>query len=698
MAYEDFLFELGTEELPPASLKALSETMLANFKEQLTISRIEFKTCKAFATPRRLAIFVESLATVQSGVDIEKKGPSLQSAFTKDNKPTKAALGFAKSCNVSVESLNTLKNEHGSWLIYKTTETGKKTKALIPDIVTLVINQLPNFKKMRWGSNLHEFIRPVQWVLMIMGDQILPFAAFGLQAENKTYGHRIHNSEPIIIKKPNEYEQKLKDSGFVIASFEDRKKEIIRQVNKLCFEVNANAVMHPPLLDEVTSLVEWPQAILGEFDENFLNLPSEVLITSMQDHQKYFPLKFKDDRLMARFIHVSNLNSSNALQVKQGIERVIRPRFEDASFFFETDKQTSLQDKRERLKNIVFQNRLGSIFDKTERVSNLSVLIADDFFTHNKEKNRYLTAYAGHISRSDLVTEMVTEFPDLQGIMGKYYAQAEGKNDNVCISLEEMYLPRFSGDKLPTTAIGCILSVADKIDTLVGILGIGLKPSGKKDPYALRRIALGCLKVIIDKELQFDIKKIIEWSISEYQKQDIDFQNSELDKNVCEFIFERMRYWCISENLSANNFLAVSATQNTKPYDFFLRILAVDYFFKHPSSSSLSEANKRVKNILSKVKNTDIPSEIKETLFNKTAERNLFEVVEKKHKDILSKVTNQLYQEVLQDLIELKEPLDRFFDEVMVNVEDENIRANRYAILNKLRNLFLQIADISYLC
>ncbi|WP_163830659.1 glycine--tRNA ligase subunit beta [Spartinivicinus ruber] len=693
MASQDFLVEIGTEELPPKALKQLATALAEGITKELDGAQLTYDSSQWFATPRRLAVLITGLVDKQPDRTIERKGPGLKAAYDKEGKPTKAAEGFARSCGVAVSELETLEQGNNAWLVYRSVEPGKETVQLLPEAVDKSVNNLPIPKRMRWGSSREEFVRPVQWLTVLFGSHVVPTSILGVEADRVSYGHRFHHNEPISIESPRSYVRQLNKQGKVLACFEERQQQIKHQVEQQAEQLGCKAVIEQDLLDEVTALVEWPVALTGKFDEAFLNVPAEALISSMKEHQKYFHVVDKAGKLVNYFITISNIESTSPQTVISGNERVIRPRLADAAFFYDTDKKTSLVERREQLKAIIFQAKLGSVYDKTTRISQLAGHIAEQIGGAVGLAKR-----AGELAKSDLVTDMVLEFPELQGIMGRYYAEHDDENPEVAAALDEQYMPRFSGDQVPTTLTGSAVSVADKIDTLVGIFGIGQPPSGTKDPFALRRAALGLLRIVITNELSLDIKVCIEKSISAYQVAGVKLAAIDsLVDTVLDFILERFRAWYQDEGLPVEVFMAVKALRPVQPLDFDQRVKAVEHFRQLPEAEALAAANKRVSNILAKQGDADIPAAINDSLLKEDAEKVLANQVALMAQEVSPLFEHRQYTLALELLAQLKENVDNFFDDVLVNVDDKAVRQNRYALLQQLRDLFLKVADISLL-
>ena len=681
----DFLVELGTEELPPKALSKLSQAFANRIIESLKKAELSFADVETFATPRRLAVKVNQLDTQQKDKSSERKGPAVQAAFKEDGCPTPAAEGFAKSCGVNVNELDTLETDKGAWLVFKSTVKGKQTRALMPEIVEDALAKLPIPKRMRWGSREAQFVRPAHWLIMLLGSDIIDCEILELKAGRISKGHRFHNPEPIEIPNPADYEALLEVRGHVLANFEKRKTAIKAQVEQAALKVNGTAIIDPNLLDEVTGLVEWPVAVLGDFDEKFLEIPSEALISAMKGHQKYFHV-VRDNKLLANFITVSNIASKNLDTVKKGNERVIRPRLSDADFFWNTDRKTPLVAELKKLETVVFQKQLGTVLDKTKRLMSLSDQIATELGANVSHARR-----AAELSKCDLMTEMVGEFPELQGIMGRYYALHDKEPKEVAEAILEHYMPRFAGDETPPSVTGQIVSIADKLDTLVGIFSIGQIPTGDKDPFALRRATLGILRIMIEKSLALDLKQLI--SLAAHNYGNIKHEVQEL---VFGFMMDRLKGYYLEQNIRPQVFEAVLGADPTSPLDFDARIKAVANFEKSSEAESLAAANKRIHNILKKNTET-LASDVDVSLFETEQEKNLHQRLQVLKNDIHKFAENHQYNDALNLLAQLKQPVDDFFDHVMVMAEDKQIRNNRLVLLSTLYQQFTKVADISKL-
>ncbi len=687
MSTHDFIVELGTEELPPKALKQLSEAFTQGIVERLAKANLGHGEVQSYAAPRRLAVLITGLASAQPDQQIEKRGPALQAAYDPAGNPTKACEGFARSCGTTPDQLQKMETDKGVWLVYRSTKPGQTASQLIPGFVEESLAALPIPKRMRWGASRVEFVRPVHWVLMLLDDQVVNAEILGLQAGNTTLGHRFHHPESITIESPKEYAKKLENPGYVLADFTSRRDRIRAQIQEAATSTGGQVVIDEDLLDEVCSLNEWPVALVGRFEERFLDVPSEALISTMKGNQKYFHVVDSNNRMLPYFITIANLESNDPQQVIDGNERVIRPRLDDAAFFYNTDKKQPLAARMESLKPVVFQKQLGSLYDKASRVGHLAARIAGAIGADTGWAQR-----AGDLSKTDLMTEMVMEFPELQGIMGRYYAQLDGEPAEVAVALEEQYFPRFAGDLLPSTNTGAAVSIADKLDTLVGIFGINQPPTGTKDPFALRRAALGILRIIVEKQLDLDLATCIEWAAELHG----DLPADNLNETALEYVLERFRAWYEDEGLPVEVFQSVFARRPTKPLEFHQRVEAVGQFIKLEAAHTLAAANKRVSNILAKEDGAESfalnPDQLSEP-----AEQDLYQTLETKSAQIEPHIAARDFSTALTELADLKEPIDRFFDDVMVMVDDMAVRQNRIALLAKLRSTFLQIADISLL-
>jgi len=684
MSQHDLLFELGTEELPPKALKTLSNALRDNLAANLQSNDFDFDSIENYAAPRRLAIIIRNLADSQPDKNVERLGPAVAGAFNDDGSAKPAAVGFAKSCGVEVDQLDRIETDKGERLGYTIAQKGQPLSELIEDMLNSALKKLPIPKPMRWGDRSEQFIRPVHWAVLLFGDQVLNTTVLGVNTSNQSRGHRFMSPDWVTFNTADDYLPKLL-AAKVNADYEQRKEQIRGQVIAQADAIGGVAQIDEGLLDEVASLVEWPVALTGKFDTEFLAVPAECLISSMAEHQKYFHVLDKDGKLMPNFITVSNIESKRPQSVIEGNEKVIRPRLADAMFFFETDKKVSLESHQAHLKNVVFQKQLGSVQDKAERVAELASKIAPMIGTDSEQAKR-----AGLLSKCDLATNMVGEFDNLQGVMGTYYARHDGENENVAIAMTEQYLPKFSGDELAKNPVGQCLAIADRVDSLVGIFGIGQAPSGAKDPFALRRAAIGLIRTIVENQLKLDLIDLIAHSKVSFGDK---LTNTNVETELLDFILERFRAWYLDQGVSSNTISAVMTLRPTQPLDFDARIKAVQFFQTLPEAESLSAANKRVKNILAKA-DIEVPGSIDSSLLQEVEEQALAKTIADAEAK-LSAMTS--YQDKLQHLASLRDDVDAFFDKVMVNAEDAAVKANRLAMLKKLQDLFGSVADISLL-
>ncbi len=685
---KDLLLELGTEELPPKALKGLSEAFRNGIAKGLADAALSYDEIKSYATPRRLAVVVSRLDATQADKSVERRGPALQAAFDEEGCPTRAATGFAKSCGVEVEQLSKLETAKGAWLAYTLQEKGKHSRELLPDIFQSALDKLPIPRRMHWGDLDALFVRPVHWAIILLGDEVIETEILSVSTADKTRGHRFHYPHSITLSAPSEYESLLQDKGMVIADFAKRQALIQQQIMAAGAEAGANAVIDPELLDEVTSMVEWPQVIVGEFDRHFLEVPSEALISAMKKHQKYFHMVDNNGQLMPYFITISNIESSDPRQIKEGNERVIRPRLSDASFFWSQDKKNPLENQLERLKSVIFQNKLGTVYDKTQRVTDLAGIIAQELGSDVTQAKR-----AAQLAKCDLMTEMVNEFPDLQGIMGRYYAANDGEDSAVSQALDEQYMPRFAGDNTPSSAVGQALSIADRIDTLLGIFSLGQIPSGDKDPFALRRAALGLLRTVIENQLVLDIPQLLQKSAALFPTE-VDAEKA--CEAVYKFMLDRLKGYFADQSISVDVFDSVRALTPSQPYDFACRIEAVNQFKQLEAAESLAAANKRIANILKKLAG-QLPEAIDNNLFVEPAEQQLADKLHSVSARVDPLLAQSQYTRALTELSELRTVVDQFFDDVMVMTDDESLKNNRIALLNQLHGRFMQVADLSLL-
>ena len=683
MSARDFLVELGTEELPPKALNTLATAFSDGITRGLKAAGLTHGSVRVYAAPRRLAVSITQLAERQDDRSQALDGPPIQAAFDENGEPTKAALGFARKCGVDISAID----RSGAKLRFEQQIAGQATVSLLPGIVEESLNALPIPKRMRWGARKEEFVRPTQWLVMLFGSDVVDCTLLAQTAGRASRGHRFHHNTAVVLNQPSDYVEALR-KAYVLVDFNERRTLIKERVDQLAAEQQGTAIVPAALLDEVTALVEWPVPLVCSFEEHFLDVPQEALIITMQDNQKYFCLLDSNGALLPRFITVANIESKDPAQVVSGNEKVVRPRLTDAEFFYLQDQKQPLEAFNERLKNVVFQAQLGTVYDKAVRVSQLAGFIAEKTGSNVQQAER-----AGLLSKCDLATEMVGEFPEMQGVAGLYYAQNDGEEGDIAIALNEQYMPRGAGAELPTTLTGAAVAVADKLDTLVGIFGIGMLPTGSKDPYALRRAALGVLRILIEKQLDVDLAELISKAIAQYADK-IDSQG--LAEKVQDFIFDRLRARYEDAGVDVAVYQAVRAVHPMSPLDFDQRVQAVQAFRALPQAQALAAANKRVSNLLGK-NAAEHAVAVQARYFDSPAEFTLYAALQQALQAVEPLAASRQYTEALTRLASLNEPVDAFFTAVMVNADEPEVRANRYALLVQLRNLFLGVADISVL-
>jgi glycyl-tRNA synthetase beta chain len=682
---DDFLVEIGCEELPPKALNSLANALAEGIKIGLKEAKLAFSEIKPLASPRRLAVIVDSLQGIQQDIATTKRGPAISAAFDGAGNPSKAAMGFARSCGVEFSQLGQEKTDKGEYLVHHATQKGRLVEQIMPEIVARAVNQVPIPKPMRWGDEVVEFVRPVHWVVMLYGEKVIETELLGVKTCNQSHGHRFHHPGAVTICHAKEYVSQLQKAN-VIVDIKTRQAVIKNQVLAKAKQLKAAVVMPDELLDEVSAIVEWPQALLAHFDEQFLKVPKEALIAAMQQHQKSFALKGPKGELLPYFIFVANIESQLPKQVILGNEKVMRARLADAAFFYEQDNKAGLDSLIDESKKVIFQQKLGSLYEKTERVQHIGQSIAKQLNLDVANVHR-----ASTLAKCDLMTGMVGEFPTLQGTMGFYYALNQGEDEQVALALKEQYMPRFSGDELPLSDIGCVLSLAERLDTLIGIFGIGQKPSGVKDPFKLRRHALAIIRILIGKGYCLDLMELLTLAQEGYG----DKIENVIDM-AHQFILERMNVWYQSQGVSFDVVNAVVARQKTMLNDFDQRIKAVNAFLGLKDAKALAQANKRVSKILAKEK-IHLDGFFDNGLLEEDAEKKLADLLLTMEQGLKQLVDEKNYQELLRQLATLRIPVDAFFDSVMVMVEDESIRTNRLKLLVRLRQLFLNVADISLL-
>ena len=687
MTTQNFLVEIGTEELPPKALKTLATSFADNVEAELNQAGLTFDKIEWFAAPRRLAVKVLNLATQQPSKEIEKRGPAVSAAFDAEGKPTKAAEGWARGCGITVDQAERIATDKGEWLVHRAKIEGQPTKNLLNDIVANALAKLPIPKPMRWADKTVQFIRPVHTVTMLLGDELIEGEILGVASARTIRGHRFLGEKEFEIQHADQYPQLLREKGSVVADFNERKAEILAKSQAKATALGGVADIEESLLEEVTSLVEYPNVLAAKFEERFLAVPAEALVYTMKGDQKYFPIYDKDGKLLPHFIFVSNINPEDPTAIIEGNEKVVRPRLTDAEFFFKTDLKQKLVDRLPRLETVLFQQQLGTLKDKTDRIEKLAGEIAKQIGADEAKAKR-----AGLLSKCDLMTNMVFEFTDTQGVMGMHYARHDGEDEEVAVALNEQYMPRFAGDELPKSLVASAVALADKFDTLTGIFGIGQAPKGSADPFALRRAALGALRIIVEKNLPLDLEDLVKKSAALFGDK---LTNQNVVADVVDFMLGRFRAWYQDEGIAVDVIQAVLARRPTRPADFDARVRAVSHFRTLDSAEALAAANKRVSNILAKA--DAAIGEINLTACVEPAEKALAEAVLALRTEVQPLIAQGDYTAVLDKLANLRAPVDSFFDNVMVNAEDPALRQNRLAILNTLQGLFLQVADISVL-
>ena len=687
MTTQNFLVEIGTEELPPKALKTLATSFADNVEAELNQAGLTFDKIEWFAAPRRLAVKVLNLATQQPSKEIEKRGPAVSAAFDAEGKPTKAAEGWARGCGITVEQAERIATDKGEWLVHRAKIEGQPTKNLLNGIVANALAKLPIPKPMRWADKTVQFIRPVHTVTMLLGDELIEGEILGVASARTIRGHRFLGEKEFEIQHADQYPQLLREKGSVVADFNERKAEIFAKSQAKATALGGVADIEESLLEEVTSLVEYPNVLAAKFEERFLAVPAEALVYTMKGDQKYFPIYDKDGKLLPHFIFVSNINPEDPTAIIEGNEKVVRPRLTDAEFFFKTDLKQKLVDRLPRLETVLFQQQLGTLKDKTDRIEQLAGEIAKQIGADEAKAKR-----AGLLSKCDLMTNMVFEFTDTQGVMGMHYARHDGEDEEVAVALNEQYMPRFAGDELPKSLVASAVALADKFDTLTGIFGIGQAPKGSADPFALRRAALGALRIIVEKNLPLDLEDLVKKSAALFGDK---LTNQNVVADVVDFMLGRFRAWYQDEGIAVDVIQAVLARRPTRPADFDARVRAVSHFRTLDSAEALAAANKRVSNILAKA--DAAIGEINLTACVEPAEKALAEAVLALRTEVQPLIAKGDYTAVLDKLANLRAPVDSFFDNVMVNAEDLALRQNRLAILNTLQDLFLQVADISVL-
>ncbi|OCJ45383.1 glycine--tRNA ligase subunit beta [Serratia sp. 14-2641] len=688
MTQQTFLVEIGTEELPPKALRSLAEAFAANFTAELDNAGLEHGEVKWFAAPRRLALKVTDLSAAQADREVEKRGPAIAQAFDAEGKPSKAAEGWARGCGITVDQAERLVTDKGEWLLYRAHVPGQSAQQLLAGMVSTALSKLPIPKLMRWGDKETQFVRPVHTVTMLLGAELIPGTVLGIDSARTIRGHRFMGEAEFTIDNADQYPQILLERGKVVAEYQTRKALIKRDAELAAQQIGGKADLSESLLEEVTSLVEWPVVLTAKFEEKFLAVPAEALVYTMKGDQKYFPVYDAAGKLLPNFIFVANIESKDPQQIISGNEKVVRPRLADAEFFFNTDRKQRLEDNLPRLETVLFQQQLGTLRAKTDRIQAMAGWIAGQIGADVNHATR-----AGLLSKCDLMTNMVFEFTDTQGVMGMHYARHDGEAEDVAVALNEQYQPRFAGDELPQSLVACSLAIADKMDTLAGIFGIGQHPKGDKDPFALRRAALGVLRIIVEKNLPLDLQTLTEEAVRLYGDK---LTNAKVVDEVVDFMLGRFRAWYQEEGHAVDTIQAVLARRPTKPADFDARVKAVTHFRTLEAAAALAAANKRVSNILAKSNDT-LLDQVHASVLKEPAELKLATHLVVLRDKLQPFFAEGRYQEALVELAALRETVDAFFDSVMVMAEDEAVRVNRLTLLSKLRELFLQVADISVL-
>ncbi|MFP1743657.1 glycine--tRNA ligase subunit beta [Lonsdalea quercina] len=688
MTDKTFLVEIGTEELPPKALRQLAQSFAANFSAELDAAGLTYQAVNWFAAPRRLALKVTALSASQPDREVEKRGPAISQAFDASGQPTKAAEGWARGCGITVDQAERLTTDKGEWLLFRAQVKGQAAQTLLPGMVSVALGKLPIPKLMRWGNSDVQFVRPVHTVTMLLGDELIPGTVLGIESARTLRGHRFMGEAEFTIDNADQYPEILLERGKVVADYEARKAMIKRDAEQAAQKIGGKADLSESLLEEVASLVEWPVVLTATFEEKFLAVPAEALVYTMKGDQKYFPVYDDAGKLLPHFIFVANIESKDPQQIIAGNEKVVRPRLADAEFFFNTDRKKRLEDHLPRLETVLFQQQLGSLRDKTDRIQALAGWVAKQIGADVNHATR-----AGLLSKCDLMTNMVFEFTDTQGVMGMHYARHDGEDEDVAVALNEQYQPRFAGDDLPSSPVACALAIADKMDTLAGIFGIGQHPKGDKDPFALRRAALGALRIIVEKQLPLDLQTLTEEAVRLYGDK---LTNANVVDDVIEFMLGRFRAWYQEEGHTVDTIQAVLARRPTRPADFDARVKAVSHFRTLEQAVALAAANKRVSNILAK-STESLNDSVQASLLKEKEEIQLATYVTALNSKLAPWFAEGRYQEALVELAQLREPVDSFFDKVMVNAEEQEVRINRLTLLNELRNLFLKVADISVL-
>ena len=683
----DLLIELGVEELPAGAVFPMQQFLADELVRLLDEAGLSPGESIQYSTPRRLAVLVKDVIAEQPDRAVQKRGPAVQAAFDQDGNPSKALQGFARSCGVEVDKLTRIKTDKGEWMGFDSVQSGESLAGVLAAALPQIVKQMPMPKRMRWADQSEEFLRPVQWLLVLHGETLLPVSVLGLNAGRTTRGHRFHAPQPLSISTAGDYEKTLKDSGYVIANVAQRRALIVQQIEQAALAAGGAVNIDPALLDEVTALVEWPVALHGQFESEFLSIPKEALIQTMEENQRYFALFDKSGDLLPGFITVANIESSNPATVREGNERVIRPRFKDTMFFWQNDRQHTLLSQRDKLKKVLFQEKLGSVYDKSERLMQLSAFIAAE-----TGADEALCQQAAELCKCDLLTDIVNELPKMQGIAGRYYATFENYPDAVCLALEQHYWPKQAGGAIPAGDVGRVLAIAEKVDTLTGIFGIGLKPTGARDPFALRRNSLGLLRILIEAKIDIDLAALIEQSARSFGGN----VGNDFQADLIAYILERLKGYYQEKNESPDVVDAVLAKGLSNPFDISRRIDAVSEFRQTDAAEALAAANKRIRNMLKKVE-VVLPEQIDRSLLDEPAEQRLADDLAEVAREIEPHYVSGGYSDAMSVTARLRESVDGFFDDVMVMTEDQARQLNRLALLKQVGELCSRTADLSRL-
>lgn len=693
-ARRDLLVEIGTEELPSSELERLHRAFADQLATALTTAGLGHGRVEAFATPRRLAVRIADIATTQPDETVEHRGPPAQAAFDDSGAPTRAAEGFAKRHGVSVGDLERRDTGKAEYLFHVERRKGRAASDVLPELLRDVLDRLPARKRMRWGAPGVTFPRPVHWAVLLLGEEVVECELLGVRTDRVTRGHRFHHPAQISLDAPSDYVYRLREPGHVIAGFDERREMIREQVIAAAHAAGGEADVDEALLGEVASLVEWPVPVTGTFDRRFLDVPAEALVAVMKDHQKYFPVYDTRGRLQPLFITISNIDSEQPDIVRAGNERVIEPRLADAEFFWQQDLKSDPDALNTGLASMTYHPKLGSVGDRVARMRAVVQALAGQLDHEPATRVRISPDIdtAARYCKFDLLTQMVGEFPELQGIMGGHYLRAHGRPEAVWRAVREHYLPAFAGDDIPETAEGRVLALADRLDVLVGLFAIGQPPTGDRDPYALRRAALGALRIIIEGGLDLDLFEALRAAAATYT--DVPGASDAVEP-VFDFMMDRLRVHYLDRGIAPDTFAAVLARRPLRPLDFDLRIRALHGFRARPEAEVLGEANKRIHNILRKA--DEVEASPDPDAFAEDAERALSSALAGVEAEIGPRLSERDYPAVLECLATLADPLGRFFDDVMVMADDDRLRRNRIALLHRVREPFLGVADLSLL-